>query len=373
MKKVFIFAAAVAIGMSACNKAELADNNLPVKQKATFAPVSANIRVFNSVDELTYEINKVLSMPLTDLCDYETSIGFNSFGKLADLAYQEVAVNEDNYKSVAEVANVIKGYSEYLQLLEDSTGITCETKLHNTPLRYIINDNQIYQMKDSLAKVLDSATIFTSVANYAILLNIGDDEIADISNNIVTNYKENSLVVLGSVVTNRETYDIVSVNGNIMYGPLDPIIIGPTHPFPNGNSYQCSKPSPNLGDDFGVHYDYQSNGSSRWKRLAVEVYMVQAWDKTYYACEKITSKRKGLANIIWWQWGRNINYDIGITGWSSYYCEFSGSDRNYYPNEWKVEKMICSFNNNPLYKPCYTETRGFAETQEVRVTFNYHY
>ncbi|MDR0830756.1 MAG: hypothetical protein LBN95_11700, partial [Prevotellaceae bacterium] len=36
MKKVFIFAAAVAIGFSACQKAELAvDNNLPVKQKTT--------------------------------------------------------------------------------------------------------------------------------------------------------------------------------------------------------------------------------------------------------------------------------------------------------------------------------------------------
>ncbi|MDR0830223.1 MAG: hypothetical protein LBN95_08975 [Prevotellaceae bacterium] len=36
MKKVFIFAAAVAIGFSACQKVELAaDNNLPVKQKAT--------------------------------------------------------------------------------------------------------------------------------------------------------------------------------------------------------------------------------------------------------------------------------------------------------------------------------------------------
>ncbi|MDR0829327.1 MAG: hypothetical protein LBN95_04340 [Prevotellaceae bacterium] len=280
MRKFVLFATIVAMGLSACQKTELAvDNNLPVKQKATFAPVSSNIRVFNTVDELSEEIDKVLSMPLTDLVKYETSIGFNSFGKLADLAYQEVAANEDSYKSVAEVQAAIQPHSEYLQLLEDETGYTCETKLYNSALKYIVNNEKMYQINDTLAKILDNATIFTLVDNYAELLTIDE----------------------GNVVSKKGTkgFDIILKGGG--WPDLPDWFYDPSY-----------YPLINHLNDYIYEKDVERiNG--RDHKLEVEVRMQRLTSNTEEPMCYLHSRRKGIANGVYWWFGRNINYDLTIT------------------------------------------------------------
>jgi hypothetical protein len=117
------------------------------------------------------EVDNTLSMSFEDLCNYEQSIGFNSFGKLADMAYNQVAERQDEYKSVEEIKKAIDEHSCYLQLIEeDKEEYSVETKLYRSVYRYILSTEQMYQVKDTLVKELENFVISTSEKNYKELL-----------------------------------------------------------------------------------------------------------------------------------------------------------------------------------------------------------
>jgi hypothetical protein len=278
MKKQFLFAVSTALVMSACNTADETALNTPVKQRASsYAPVSANIRVFNDVKELADEVGKVLSMPLADLCEYEASMGFNSFGKLADLAYLEIAAKEEDYRNIADVQEVIKtDYSKYLQLVEDETGYTCETKLYKSALRYIVNGEKMYQINDTVAKVLENATVFTLVENYAELLKIDDGN--------VVNY------------VGVKDFDIILKGGGWPEWFYDP-------------SYY---PLINHLNDY-VYEKVVERINGRDHKLEVEVRMQRLTSNTEEPIYCLYSRRKGIFNGVYWWWDRNINYDLTIS------------------------------------------------------------
>jgi len=58
-------------------------------------------------------------MSFEQLVEYENFIGFNSFGKLADLTYGEVAKYQGYYKNIEEIKNAIAQYPDYRQLIEE--------------------------------------------------------------------------------------------------------------------------------------------------------------------------------------------------------------------------------------------------------------
>ncbi|MDR1544886.1 MAG: hypothetical protein LBS50_10905 [Prevotellaceae bacterium] len=274
MKKLVFLAAIAAIGMSACNKAEVVQN-APVKQKASYAPASSSIRVFDTFDELSKEVDKTLSMSFDELCAYETANGFNSFGKLADLEYQQVAKNEDDYKSVAEVESVISLHSEYLQLVEDKTGISCETRLYLSPFRYIVNNDKIYQVNDTLVKILEHTTIFTNVNNYKDLLDINEENIE--------NYKD------------KPSFLVVEKGDRWPY-------------------------IPNVINHLGKWRDFVDiqNINRRDHKLYVIIYIDKISNNIEKPFYKLLSRRKGILNGVYWWWDRDINYNITVkTGTSS--------------------------------------------------------
>jgi len=177
MKKLVLLAAIAAIGLVACkNQSEMLNTtDSSVRSKA---PVSKDIRYFESYEQLSKEIDKTANMSFDELCKYEASIGFNSFGKISDLAYNEIAENEENYKSIEEVRDAIAKYPEYLLLTKDEKeDYTLETKLENSPYQYIVNKEQMFQVKDTLIKVLRDVEIFASVERYELLRKLDEAEI----------------------------------------------------------------------------------------------------------------------------------------------------------------------------------------------------
>jgi len=304
-KKIFIsMFALVAFAFSACdNDVVVLDNNTDVPNN-DFAPVASNIRVFSSVDELFTEIDKTLAMSLEELYIHEktlnqsvsaggsmlrtAAVGFNSFGKIADMLYESIAVNEDEY-TLEQVRALVSMHPEHLVLIKEEDGYyTFETRLFDSDLRFIINEDRMFQMRDTLVKVLDSATIFTSKANYRELLAITDANVA---------------------LIDTENFLVVSRN---FFNPVWP----PVTPPPTTGT---PRPNPNLGREIR-RQEHISHSGNRRNRLWVEVFIpderiVRGNYITERCAIRIRSHRTGIADGIWWRKQRNHEFDITVRVW----------------------------------------------------------
>ncbi|MDR0830444.1 MAG: hypothetical protein LBN95_10105 [Prevotellaceae bacterium] len=365
MKKVFIFAAAVAVGMSACQKAELADNNLPVKQKATFAPVSANIRVFNSDDDVLAEVNKIAEMSFVDLCAYENSFGFNSFGKNADFAYDILKEQDENFKSIADVRNALTIHSEYLQLLEDNEEYTLETKLYDSPFKYIVNNEKMYQVQDTLVKVLENAVICAPIENYKILLSLDEAEIEYLK---VESRKPASAsectflyeaMIWGSKGFHVKVYDC--------YGVI-------TYVTSDGEPYFHDM---SMGRKFELK-DYQTPSDGRTNRMNLKMKLRKGKrDNTnfeYYDIGSFSNKtyRLGKWKLIYWLEKRDVElyFDVYTANDDNYgLSAYRAASTRYGKKETTAEYYVYfpDTNNEPYFE----KTRGYIRAFSGSNTINF--
>ena len=307
-KKIFIsMFALVAFAFSACdNDVVVLDNNTDVPNN-DFAPVASNIRVFSSVDELFTEIDKTLAMSLEELYIHEktlnqsvsaggsmlrtAAVGFNSFGKIADMLYESIAVNEDEY-TLEQVRALVSMHPEHLVLIKEEDGYyTFETRLFDSDLRFIINEDRMFQMRDTLVKVLDSATIFTSKANYRELLAITDANVA---------------------LIDTENFLVVSRN---FFNPVWP----PVTPPPTTGT---PRPNPNLGRLLTLPDARGRDSNGRDNRLRVVVGISDSRLIAGNSVQErifldIQSHRKGAAGGFWWRKQRHHEYDVTVRIWHS--------------------------------------------------------
>ncbi|MDR0829286.1 MAG: hypothetical protein LBN95_04130 [Prevotellaceae bacterium] len=348
MKKLVFFAISIAIGMSACQKAELAaDNNLPVKQKASFAPVANDIRVFNTREEMSKEMDKTMSMSFDELLAYENSIGFHSFGAKADLDYYSVAAKEDEYKSVAEVQNVLENHSKYLQLLEDSTGYTCETKLYDSPYKYLVNDAQMFQVGDTLVKILGNARIVAPVSNYKRLLNVDETTVDGITDVILKNPPKNedgtdctflyeiTCSYLLTLTTNIVSIKVYDCDGTTKYEVVTIADIVGVIPVHYDLGRWIERTNVRTGSD--------GRDNKLWTRVWMEYWNgVPIIDN---CAIWIKSHRKGIWNGIYWRTARDIDYHFELYIWTPDNLE----DRNFVNTEYDWEVFHKTILMYPYY------------------------
>lgn len=281
--KIFsIFAVVLAaIGLVACNKSDVVGvTDSSVRSKA---PISKNIRYFENFDQVLEEIDKTISMSFEQLVEYEKSIGFNSFGKLADMAYEEVAKYQDEYKDVEEVRVAIAKYPEYLQLTQDEKeDYTVETKLPRRITKYIINEEKMYQVKDTLVKILENATVQASVDKYKELLSINEKNVLEFLND----------------------KDIK-------------VALDPYYGFGEDNWYHCFPTGwLNHLNKVKINEDVKTikvGNYNRDHKLTVYV-MIQFIN---YTEEKLSymfeGRRKGIANKVYWGYFPDVKFDLTVT------------------------------------------------------------
>jgi hypothetical protein len=365
MKNSFLFAAAVAIGMSACNKAELADNNLPVKQKATFAPVSANIRVFNSDDDVLAEVNKISEMSFVDLCAYENSIGFNSFGKNADFAYDILKEQDENFKSIADVRNALTTHSEYLQLLENNEEYTLETKLYDSPFKYIVNNEKMYQVQDTLVKVLENAVISAPIENYEILLSLDETAIKNLevesrkpaSASECTFLYEATIWILKEI--HIKVYDCYGVTTIVR----------------DGHEIHFSDMS--MGRNFELK-DYQTPSDGRTNRMNLKMKLTKKkrnsstgefYDRGYFSNK---TYRLGKWHLIYWAEKRDVElyFDVYTANDDNYGLPaYRAASTRYGKKETWAEYYVYFFDINN--EPYFEKTRGYIRAFSGSNTINF--
>lgn len=185
MKKNFIaitlIALFISMALTGCEKEKIEPN---IKS-------SLSIRKFQSLDELYSEVKKTTAMDFDQLCDYEKNIGFNSFGKLAEMIYNPIVENDTNI-SIEELTKIVEKHSDYLSLNEVSKELYFDTKYSNSALRYVMNKDRIFQIDTLLYKVFENGIVSCNETYYDLLINITEKKFGKMeSDDVFTIYRPN--------------------------------------------------------------------------------------------------------------------------------------------------------------------------------------
>jgi len=366
MKKLIFLAAVAAIGMVACNRIGDMVNNTDssVSQNAP-----TNIMRFDSYEALSREIDRTLEMmSMSDRlmrAPGQGTNGFVSFGELADMAYENVAQYQDDYKSIEDVRAAVAQHSNYLQLVQDENGeYFVETKLSHRATKYVINEDKMYQVQDTLIKVLENGIVQTTVDKYNKLMSINE---------------ENVLNFLGDK-------DIkVAMETDLVYGQEKE----PEWPcYSMGLVYHLNK--------IKMNYDVKTIKVGNYNRD----HMLRVWVRIQflsYTQETLSYMlegfRKGIANRVYWAFGHDTKFDLTVTiaqasiyqtqaedyiclpkynanGIASGFNSKAQYIRSFLPNANYMLEYL-NYNNNVFLR-----TRGYAhftgEYSNVYVPFNFN-
>ena len=340
------------MGLLSCNN-EIALNGDDASQVTTpkqkILVFSTNMRCFNDFEELSKEIDQIATMPFDKLVDYEKSMGFNSFGKLADLAYKQFESDTLNYKSIQDAfLRIQKNYSNYLALskIEKEEEYTLDIKLEDSPFKYIINEDRICQISDTLIKVLDCAVVYTDVSNFKELLSVTENNLSDFIK------KTGSIVIWNSNGSNNPSF--------ITMPPL-------SYPQPNFGRYQTTYPDPISYSASGHKYHLTV------KNCLYNVYI--SGNKVKDGCNVfIKHTKKGFLGIYWYNI-KKINYDLSIKVWAEgnvfalthLIGQFNAAKKDLYSNSFEYQRVL--WDGIYIYA-CFTYIVGYVKTPDYTANFN---
>lgn len=124
------------------------------------SPTQAKVLKFESLESVNRYMNQSLEADYEGLVKLEDTQSFNSFGKKCDEIYQKAV--DANFTSRAALEAFVEQHSEYLQFVTDIDGeVSLETRLYNSPLRYLINENRVYQLNNTAIKVFENGYVMT--------------------------------------------------------------------------------------------------------------------------------------------------------------------------------------------------------------------
>ena len=162
----------------------------------------SDMRYFETVNDLFDEVNRLSDMDDEELAAYENSIGFQSFGRKSETIYwqilhelgepfgveyfgdEEMSDVEVNF-TVDDAQVYVSQYPEYLKI-ETTVAENGETeyefvpKYNNSPYRYIMNENGMFQVGDNIFKVFEYAVLYTSIDKADMLSNITETNIKNV-------------------------------------------------------------------------------------------------------------------------------------------------------------------------------------------------
>jgi len=199
MKKIFFLSIiAAVITFAGCNKMEdiTNDGTAPLKNGFT----SNMMRNFKNFDALNAEIDTTLKCSYEELVAYELSIGFNSFGKLADQAMdsilqeveQAILIGDTSSTKFATlITQMVNAQSHYLHFVTDDEGEEhLETKYCMSSFRYVMNVNRMFRVDTLCFKVFEGGHVSCDTAYYNQLLIMSESDFSVLeSNKIFTVFK----------------------------------------------------------------------------------------------------------------------------------------------------------------------------------------
>ncbi len=175
----------------------LKDNEIP----------EVNYLKLSSVEELSKTLEDLVNLSNSELRAFEEMNDYISFNSKCNDVYDFIRNTE--FETLDEMYHVFDSYNKYVEIIDDEGMMEACTKVSNSPLKYIINEDQIIQIGDSLYKVLSNYIVKAKIEEYKFLKCLNEKDIPNISDNPKFDvYKSNSLS-LKKDVTYNAGYDHV--------------------------------------------------------------------------------------------------------------------------------------------------------------------
>jgi len=145
-KPIFVLALFSVFFISSCEKEE----NIVEKSKAT-----TKMRIFENFSQLDLEIQKTTNFTYDEMLSYEKSIGFDSYGKIADEKYYSL-VSEDTNITFEKVHSWVQQNPEYFVVEQSGNDFYFETKYSLSPFRYVMNKDRMFKVDTLLFKIFET-------------------------------------------------------------------------------------------------------------------------------------------------------------------------------------------------------------------------
>jgi hypothetical protein len=139
-----------------------------------------NILSFQNYQEIASELDSILGLTLEQKKQWQKNRGFTSFGVLSEEFYE--GINPDQFKDTEDVFNFVQKNSRYLTLVQENGEYAVMPKFYNNPLRYIMNEDCVFQIRDKAFKVLTTGRAYSNMENIEQLMLIDDvnvDQLCD--------------------------------------------------------------------------------------------------------------------------------------------------------------------------------------------------
>jgi len=141
------------------------------------------MRMFATFDLFKAEVEQTTGFTYDELDAYERSIGFNSFGKIADQRMIELVKEVDKMETTAtspimaqaRITQSLTANTTYLQIIADENGEnSCETKYFRSPYRYVMNLERMFKVDTLYFKVFEEGHASCGISHYNDLRNLTD-------------------------------------------------------------------------------------------------------------------------------------------------------------------------------------------------------
>ena len=252
----------VIIAMSACKK----DQSIPQDSKTD---PSTKILTFKNMEEYQQTLKEFSSLTSDQRAAWEDAKEFKSFGRACDEVYKNA--HPENFTSIAEFNDLVVKNSDYLYLEKLANGeLSLETVVSRSKDRYFLNKDKMYQIDQSVYKVLEQGVASTKVENIEKLKTVNEKNFYAYSKDSEINIEVNALK---GYATNNQLKDV---------------------------AYDCG---PTAVDD------YESSGNNRtemWIDCGRSSYTnTTAW--TWYS---VRAKKRGAFFLPWILCTRTISFDL---------------------------------------------------------------
>jgi hypothetical protein len=153
----------------------------------------SNLLFFKDGSEVMEELQFISSLNLEEKIKWEKEKGFNSLGVKADIFYE--SINLDEFKSEKQFLEYVNMNNDFIEILETGGERSLETRFHRNSYRYIINEDRLFQVADTVYKLLNNCQISTSISNIEKIKIIED-------NNLDMFFNDNDIRIIYPIVNN---------------------------------------------------------------------------------------------------------------------------------------------------------------------------
>ncbi len=172
--------AAIFIG---CKKENI-DNNL-INQKCFNQD---GMLYFSNIEEFNNTLTTILEFDFDELCAYEDSLGYTSFGRECEEIYNN-SLEIDSLNSDEEIETFVSQHNNNIQIINDyDNELLYVPILFDHPFRYILNNNRMFQIEDTIYKVFNIGIVNTNYENVSALINLQENELSSIDSTSIFSF-----------------------------------------------------------------------------------------------------------------------------------------------------------------------------------------